>query len=110
MCCAWQLTKAVVFFDVRIMPGLVKPKLFDHYAIHSQVKLKKPCFEQMEITYRKPRAVNTESLWTDIKSSTLLSDYPDMDPTPLVENFENTLTNRLDTQAPIKRRTITLRP
>ena len=44
--------------DVRIMPGLINPKPFDHYAIHSQVKLKKPSFEQKEITYRKLRAVN----------------------------------------------------
>ena len=26
--------------DVCIIPGLINPKLFDHYAIHSQVKLK----------------------------------------------------------------------
>ena len=30
--------------DVRIIPGLINPKLFDHYAIHSQVQLKKPSF------------------------------------------------------------------
>ena len=96
--------------DIRIMPGVINPKLFDHYAIHSQMKLKKPFFEQREITYRKHRAVNTQSLQTDIKSLTLLSDYSDMDLRSLVENFENTLTNLLDTYAPIKRRTVTLRP
>ena len=96
--------------DVRTMPGLINPKLFDHYAIRSQVKLKKPSFEQKEIIYRKLRAVNIEALQTDIKSSTLLSDYSDMDLTPLVENFEITLTNVLDTHAPIKKRTITFRP
>ena len=93
--------------DVRTMPGLINPKLFDHYAIRSQVKLKKPSFEQKEIIYRKLRAVDIEVLQTDIKSSTLLSDYSDMDLTPLVENFEITLTNVLDTHAPIKKRTIT---
>ena len=31
--------------DVRTIPGLINPKLFDHYAIRSQVKLKKPSFE-----------------------------------------------------------------
>jgi len=96
--------------DVRIMPGLINPKPFDHYAIHSQVKLKKPSFEQKKITYRKLRAVNIEALQTDIKSSTLLSDYSDIDLMPLVGNFEITLTNLLDTHAPIKKRTITLRP
>ena len=96
--------------DVCIMPGLINPKLFDHYDIHSEMKLKKPFFERREITCRKHRAVTTESLQTDIKSLTLLSDFSDMDLMPLVENFENTLTNLLDTHAPIKRRTITLRP
>ena len=33
-----------------------------------------------------------------------------MDLVPLVENFETTLTSLLDTHAPIKKRTITLRP
>ena len=33
-----------------------------------------------------------------------------MDLLPLVENFEITLTNLLDTYAPIKKRTITLGP
>ena len=92
------------------MPGLINPKLFDHYAIRSQVKLKKPSFEQKEIIYRKLRAVDIEALQTDIKSSTLLSDYSDMDLTSLVENFEITLTNVLDAHAPIKKRTITFRP
>ena len=96
--------------DVRTMPGLINPKLFDHYAIRSQVKIKKPSFEQKEIIYRKLRAVDIEALQTDIKSSTLLSDYSNMDLTCLVENFEITLTNALDAHAPIKKRTITFRP
>ena len=96
--------------DVRIVPGLISPTLFDHYAIHSQVKLNKPSFERKEITYRKLRAVSIEALQTDIKSSTLLSDYSDMDLMPLVGNFEIILANLLDTHAPIKKRTITLRP
>ena len=54
--------------------------------------------------------MDIEALQTDIKSSTLLSDYSDMDLTPLVENFEITLTNVLDTHASIKKRTITFRP
>lgn len=65
--------------DVRIIPGLINPKLFDHYAIHSQVQLKNPSFERKEMTYSKLRAVSIEALQTDIKSSTLLSDYSDMD-------------------------------
>ena len=56
------------------------------------------------------RAVSIEALQTDIKSSTLLSDYYDMDLLPLVENFEITLTNLLDRKAPIKKRIITIRP
>ena len=51
----------------------------------------------------------SEALQTDIKSSTLLSNYSDMDLIPLVESFEITLTNLLDMDAPIKKRTITLR-
>ena len=43
-------------------------------------------------------------------SSTLLPDYRDMEVTPLVENFESTLTSLLDTHAPTKKRTIILRP
>ena len=54
--------------------------------------------------------MDIEALQTDIKSSTLLSDYSDMDLTSLVENFEITLTNVLDAHAPIKKRTITFRP
>ena len=96
--------------DVRIMPGLINPPLFDHYAIHSQVKLKKPSFERKEIPYRKLRAVTIEALQTDTKSSTSLSDYSDMDLMPLAENFEITLSDLLDTHAPNKKRAITLRP
>ena len=43
-------------------------------------------------------------------SSTFLSDYRDMEVTPLVANFESTLTSLLDTHAPTKKRTIILRP
>ena len=57
------------------MPGVIDPKLCDHYAIQSQLKLKKPPFERKEITYRKLGSVDIESLRTDIKSSSLLSDY-----------------------------------
>ena len=96
--------------DVCIVPNLISPKLFDHYAVHSQVKLKKPFFQRREITYRKLKAVDTESLQNDIKLSTLLSDYTGLDLVPLIENFENTLSNLLDTHAPIKKRTIILRP
>ena len=39
-----------------------------------------------------------------------LSDYRDMEVTPLVANFESTLTSLLDTHAPTKKRTIILRP
>ena len=84
--------------------------LLDHYAIHSKVKLQKPSFEWKEIIYRTLRAVSIEALQADIKSSTLLSDYSDMDLMSLVENFEVTLNNLLDTHAPIKKGLITLRP
>ena len=83
--------------------------MFDHYAVYSQVKLKKPPLERKDITYRKLRSVDTKLLQTDIMSSTLLPDYRDMEVTPLVENFESTLTS-LDTHAPTKKRTIILRP
>ena len=74
------------------------------------MKLKRPLLEQKDITYRKLRSVDTKLLQTDIMSSTLLSDYRDMEVTPLVENFESTLTSLLDTHAPTKKRTIILRP
>ena len=35
--------------DVRIVPALIN-SIFDQCAVHSQVKLKKPSFEQKEIT------------------------------------------------------------
>ena len=84
--------------------------MFDHYAVYSQVKLKKPPLERKDITYRKLRSVDTKLLQTDIMSSTFLSDYRDMEVTPLVANFESTLTSLLDTHAPTKKRTIILRP
>ena len=59
---------------------------------------------------RRLRTVSIEAPQTDIKSSTLLSEYSDMDLMPLVENFEIALTNLLDTHAPIKKCTTTLRP
>ena len=74
------------------------------------MKLKRPLLEQKDITYRKLRSVDTKLLQTDIMSSTFLSDYRDMEVTPLVANFESTLTSLLDTHAPTKKRTIILRP
>ena len=94
------ITRLMMTFlsEVRIRSDV---KLCDHYAVHSQVKLKKPPFE---------RKVDIESPRTDIKSSTLLSDYSGMDLIPLVDNFENILTDLLHAQAPIKKRSIILRP
>ena len=43
-------------------------------------------------------------------SSMLLFDHQDMEVTPIVENFESTLTSLLDTHTPPKKRTIILRP
>ena len=74
------------------------------------MKLKKPPLERKDFTYRKLRSVDTKLLQTDIMSSTFLSDYRDMEVTPLVANFESTLTSLLDTHAPTKKRTIILRP
>lgn len=89
---------------------LINPKLFDHYAVHSQVKIIKPFFQCKEITYRKLKAIDTESLRNDIKFSTLLSDYTGLDLVPLIEKFQNMLTNFLGMHTPIKKRTIILRP
>ena len=98
------ITRSDVDFvsNVRIMSGVINPKLCNHHAVHSQVKLKKPPFVRKEITYRKLRSVNIESLPTDIKSSTPMSDFFGMEITTLVENFENTLTDLLATMRPLR--------
>ena len=61
--------------NVPIMSEVINPKLSNHHAVRSQVKLKNPLFVRKNVTYRKLRSVNIQSLQTDIKSSTLMSDF-----------------------------------
>ncbi len=85
------------------------PVLSDHLAVHCKLKLKKLPAERREVSFRKLKSININSMREDLKSSTVIMDaYTDL--SGLINTYEHELKRILDTHAPKKSRMITIRP
>ena len=85
------------------------PVISDHCAVHCSLQVQKPHFAKKRINYRKLSSVDTDSFCEDILSSPLLQDQA-TELTALVDQYDNVLRSLLDLHAPLKQRTVTLRP
>ena len=85
------------------------PVLSDHLAVHCKLKLKKLPAERREVSFRKLKSININSMREDLKSSTVIMDaYTNL--SGLINSYEHEPKRILDTHAPEKSRMITIRP
>ena len=89
----------------------VGQRISDHFAVHCNLALVKPSLERKVISYRKTRSIDFDKFRQDLANSSLLSDSSDhADLDALVGAFNDTLSHLVDSHAPLKTRTITIRP
>lgn len=89
----------------------VGQRISDHFAVHCNLALVKPSLERKVISYRKTRSIDFDKFHQDLANSSLLSDSSDhADLDALVGAFNDTLSHLVDSHAPLKTRTITIRP
>ena len=87
------------------------PAISDHSAVCCKLSLPKTAFERKEVCYRKLKSIDMGQLRDDIKNSPL-ADPDDVsdDLEDLTRLYNTILYELLDKHAPLKKRTITLRP
>ena len=85
----------------------------DHAAIHFYLKLKKPVFDKkLNITFRKLRSIDFNNFGSDV----LNSSFPSLFAAPLpclddlIIEYNDVLSSILDIRAPVRIKTVTLRP
>ena len=88
---------------------IVADLISDHHAVHCQLAMRKPPFKVKDITYRKLRAIDLLSFASDIMNSDLLK-KPEGSLDELVSQYGHVLSELLDKHAPLKTRTLTVRP
>ena len=82
----------------------------DHKALCFQLNFQKPLNEGKSVVSRRLRNVDFESFNKMIISSGLLADISDLPLEFLVDRYYNVFRNTMDILAPVKSRTIVLRP
>ena len=82
----------------------------DHLAVHCKIAFKKPSYKRKEISYRNCKSVDKQSFITDIKESFLNNFENISDVTELPALYGNTLSSILEKHAPLRKRTVTMRP
>ena len=90
---------------------LYDPVISDHLAVGCTLSIPKKAFEKKEVSYRKIKSVDVGQLREDIKNSCLVDPVSvggDLD--ALTRKYNTVLSELLDKHAPLKKRTITLRP
>ena len=84
----------------------------DHAAIHFHLKLKKPVFDKKLVTFRKLSSIDFINFCSDVSNSSLprlfAAPVPCLD--DLIIQYNNVLSSILDIHAPVKTKTVTLRP
>ena len=82
----------------------------DHKALCFQLNFQKPLNERKSVLSRQLRNFDIESFNKMIISSRLLADASDLPLELLVDRYDNVLRDTMDILAPVKSRTIVLRP
>ena len=85
------------------------PVISDHCAVHCNLRVQKPHFTKEKVYFRNLRSLDIESFCEDTLTSPLLQDQA-VELNALVDQYDNVLRSLLDLYAPLKRRTVTLRP
>ena len=87
----------------------VRQRISDHFAVHCNLTLAKPPLERKTISFRKTRSIDFDKLRNELNCSSLILDpSPDLD--ALVEQYNTTLSKLVDVYAPVKTKTVTIRP
>ena len=88
------------------------PVISNHYAVSCSLALPKEAFERKEVNYRKLKSIDLQELRDDISDSPLIStvDEAGHDLESLLTLYNTTLIGLLYKNAPLKTRTITIRP
>ena len=90
--------------------NVTDPIISDHLAVHCKIAFKKPSYQRKEISYRNLKSVDKQRFITDIKKS-LLNNFENIsDVTELTALYDNTLSSILEQHAPLRKRTVTMRP
>lgn len=83
----------------------------DHFPVMTQLTLEKPQLPKQEVTYRKVKDITTDGLTAAIKASGLCStEISGMPLHMLTGLYDTELKKIMDLLAPVKTRTITVRP
>ena len=86
------------------------PLISDHLAVHVSLRLAKLPPERRTMSYRRIRAIDFHEFCRDLENSSLVRDAETSDLSDFVNKYNNTLKSLLDTYAPLRTKTITLRP
>ncbi|XP_068741907.1 uncharacterized protein [Montipora capricornis] len=86
------------------------PLISDHLAAHVSLRLAKLPPERRTMSYRRIHAIDFHELCRDLENSSLVRDAETSDLSDFVNKYSNTLKSLLDTYAPLRTKTITLRP
>ncbi|KAK3754683.1 hypothetical protein QZH41_015382 [Actinostola sp. cb2023] len=87
------------------------PVISDHLAVCCTLSIPKKAFERKEVSYRKIKSIDMGQLREDIKNSRLADpDSVSGDLDILTRRYNTVPSELLDKHAPLKKRTITLRP
>ena len=89
---------------------VTQPLISDHHCISLELKTVKPKYPRREISYRPMRDLDTENFKSDLTSALENIDTNSGTVSDLVEKYNCLLEKTLDTHAPLKTRTITVRP
>ncbi|XP_068675499.1 uncharacterized protein [Montipora foliosa] len=97
--------------DDHLITGIkiIDSVISDHCAVHCNLRVLKPHFMKKKVYYRKLCSLDTESFCEDISTSPLLRDQA-VELNALVDQYDNVLGSLLGLYAPLKQRTVTLRP
>ena len=86
------------------------PFVSDHLAVHSLLDLAKIPLKCKRISYRKIRDIDFSELCGQLEDTRLVRDAASFSLGELVYEYNTTLKSLLDRHAPLKTKTITLRP
>ena len=90
--------------------NITDPIISDHLVVHCKIVFKKPSYKRKEISYRNCKSVDKQSFITDIKESFLNNFENISDVTELTALYGNALSSILEKHAPLRERTVTMRP
>ena len=85
------------------------PVMSDHFAVYCSLAIKKPSNVKLTVMTRKLCNIDSDSLCTDIRSSSLYNS-PSLDLSELCDQYDSALSSILDKHAPLRKSVITIRP